>query len=297
MAVLEPKYRHVGVLMGGPSDERAVSLRSGTAIANGLIEAGCRVEEIDVKEPSLTLPGGLDAVFIALHGAYGEDGTVQEELETRGMPYTGSGPEASRVAFDKLASKKAFADAGVRTPAYEVLDHPGDCDWPFPYIVKPLRQGSSIGLVRVFSEPDRQTAKTTAEAIPGPWLIEEYIAGRELTVGLIEEAVFPVLEICAPEGFYNYEAKYTPGSTEYRVPAPLPDSVADACRAAAETVFRHLGCRGLSRVDFRLDAENRPWVLEINTIPGFTETSLLPKAAGAAGIGFSDLCVKILNSA
>jgi D-alanine-D-alanine ligase len=287
----------VAVLKGGVSQEREVSLRSGAAVARGLREGGYAVEEVDVHEPRLDLPAGVEAVFIALHGAFGEDGGVQAALREAGLPYTGSDPEASRLAFDKHASKVRLQAAGVPTPAWELLGPGESRTLPLPVVVKPRRQGSSFGVHRVFRETDWPAALSDALGYGSSALVEVFVDGQELTVGLVGDEALPVIEIRAPQGDYDYRAKYTAGLTQYLAPAPLAEADARLARDTALATFRALGGRGLGRVDLRRNPAGEVFVLELNTIPGFTETSLLPKAAAAAGIGFSELCCRIMESA
>jgi len=287
----------VAVLMGGPSSEREVSLNSGKAIVTALSARGYDVVPVDVTAAALALPCEVDAVFIALHGTFGEDGTVQGLLREKKLPYTGSGPEASRLAFDKVATKKRCMEAGVPTPAFEVLQPDQRRHLPLPVVVKPLREGSSVGIHRVFDEDQWPASFSDAVRYNGEALIETYIPGRELTVGIVGEDVLPVIEIRAPDGNYDYRAKYTKGLTEYLVPAPLPDQATRRCQRFARDAFDAVGCRGMGRVDFRMNESGDLYLLEINTIPGFTETSLLPKAARVAGMEFPDLCERILSMA
>ena len=291
------RFKHVGVLMGGPSAERDVSLHSGEAVCRGLREAGYSVRSIDPHDGRLALPEGIEAVFVALHGTYGEDGTVQDGLREADVPYTGSGPQSSRCAFDKVATKEILVREGIPTPTYEVISSSADRTLSLPVMVKPLRQGSSIGLQRVFAEDAWDAAFAEAAAFEGTVLVEEFIEGREITVGIVCDEVLPALEIRAPDGYYDYDAKYTKGRSEYLVPAPIPGNQAEACRRIALEVYRALGCGGLARVDFRIRDDGEPFVLELNTIPGFTETSLLPKAAAAVGVEFPELCHRIMESA
>jgi len=291
------RFKQVAVLMGGPSDEREVSLRSGTAVARGLRAAGYTVAEVDPADGQLRLAADIEAVFVALHGAFGEDGTVQTLLQQRGLPYTGSGAAASRTAFDKRLSKCVFARQGIPSPEYEVLRAGGRRTLPLPVVVKPVRQGSSIGLHRVFAEADWAPALADAVRYNGSALVERFIDGRELTVGLVGTEALPVLEIRAPGGCYDFKAKYTPGLTDYLVPAPLAEETACACQDLARRVFAALEARDVGRVDLRLTPAGELFVLELNTIPGFTETSLLPKAARAAGLEFSELCDRIMRRA
>jgi D-alanine-D-alanine ligase len=286
--------------MGGPSAEREVSLRSGAAVARGLKAAGYRVAEIDIRNHGLpAIPRDVDAVFVALHGEFGEDGQIQRVVEQAGIPYTGSSPDASRIAFDKRLSKQRLEAAGIPTPPYEVLAEPRDRTLRLPVVVKPPCQGSTIGAHRVFRLAQWHWAFGDAKRYGDAVLVESYIAGRELTVGVIgrEGEALPVVEVIAPNGWYDYRAKYTPGLTRYVVPARLDNRVAQRCQRLALAAFRALGCRGLARVDFRMSRRGELFVLELNSIPGFTETSLLPKAAGAAGLGFPDLCDRIVRAA
>lgn len=294
---MERRFQRVGVLLGGPSAEREVSLRSGTAIAGGLREAGYDVTAIDLPGTDLDVPEGVEAVFIALHGTFGEDGTLQGMLVDRSVPYTGSGPLSSRKAFDKGLTKQVLDEQGIATPRYEVLRRGEQRRLRLPVVVKPPRQGSSIGLHRVVREEDWAPAFADSLRYDEDVLVEEFIEGTELTVGIVGAHVLPVLEIRAPEGNYDYAAKYTSGLTEYLVPAPLPDKQAAACRALAHEAYQAMGCSGFGRVDLRMRQSGEPFVLEVNTIPGFTQTSLLPKAARAAGMEFPDLCMRIMETA
>lgn len=290
-------FKHVAVLLGGPSAEREVSLKSGAAVARGLRQAGYTVTEVDPDPARFALPPGVDAVFIALHGEFGEDGTVQELLRARGLPYAGSSPESSRLSFDKRLSKELFARHGIPTPRYEVLGPGLPRTLPLPVVVKPPRQGSTIGIHRVFREEEWAPAVEDAHRYDEEILVEEYIEGAELTVGVVNGEVLPVIEIRAPDGYYDYGAKYTKGKTQYLVPAPLEPRKTQLCHELAARTFAVLGCRGMARVDLRLTPDGRPFVLELNSIPGFTETSLLPMAARAAGMEFFELCDRILRTA
>jgi D-alanine-D-alanine ligase len=293
---LNRKFRKIAVLMGGPSAEREVSLRSGAAVAKGLREAGYDVVEVDVKSRELDLPAGIDAAFVALHGEFGEDGEVQKLLEKKGVPYTGSGPYASKAAFDKVLSKKIFVDNGIPTPSYEILRAGIKRKLPLPVVVKPARQGSSIGVHRVFSESEWPAALKDAFSHDSNVLVEAYIEGRELTVGIVGAEVLPVIEIVAPDDWYGFDAKYTKGKTRYLVPAPLDEQMSRTCQNLALQTFTALGCRNMGRVDIRLSEDEKPYVLELNSIPGFTETSLLPKAAAESGLNFSALCDRIVQT-
>jgi D-alanine-D-alanine ligase len=296
------KQLKIAVLMGGPSAEREVSLRSGTAVANALRLTGAKVVPIDIQDATFAMPRDVDVAFLALHGTFGEDGTVQQMLENGGIAYTGSGPEASTRAFDKIAAKRAFLTAGIRTPDHEVVDR-GDPDLRrltrlgFPLVVKPARQGSSVGISIVQREADLDEACRIGWQYDDHLLAEQFIPGRELTVGIVDGHPLPVIEIRPKQGFFTYEAKYTKGRTDYLVPAPLNKKIEFEAKALALRAHDCLGCRDFSRVDLILSENGELFVLEVNTIPGFTETSLVPKAAHAAGIEFSDLCVRLVQMA
>ncbi len=283
--------------MGGTSSEREVSLRSGVSIARGLREAGYDVDEIDLTSKDVTVADGIEAVFLALHGTFGEDGGVQQILEDRRLPYTGSGPEASQTAFDKVATKAVFEQAGVPTPSYQEWRDGEALELPLPVVVKPPRQGSSIGLHQVVDEAKWPEASRDALSYGDSVLVEEYIDGTELTVAMVCGEIMPIVEIRAEGGHYDFAAKYESGGTEYLVPAPLSPAIADSCSQMAVSACLEIGCRGMARVDFRLSSKKELFALEVNTLPGFTETSLLPKAADAAGIGFPELCTRIMESA
>jgi D-alanine-D-alanine ligase len=296
-------FRKVAVLMGGVSSERDVSLKSGQAVTEGLREAGYTVESIVLARAEVPpLPEGTEAVFLALHGGYGENGGVQADLDALRMPYTGSGVQASRLAMDKVRTKQALMVHGVPTPPFEVLGPAATrlTELPLPVVVKPPRDGSSVGVSRVTVPGEWRAALAEArhrDAI-GEVLVETYIPGREWTVGVVGDQVLPVVEIRAPEGWYGFTAKYVKGMTEYLFPEDAADQELIAvCQRHALKAFQTVGCRGLGRVDFRVAPDGQPYVLEINTIPGFTATSLLPKAAARAGIGFAALCARIMESA
>jgi len=294
---MKKKFKQVAVLKGGFSKEREVSLRSGAAVAGGLRQAGYTVREIDVGGPDFTVPDGVEAVFIALHGDFGEDGQIQQILEQKHIPYTGANPEGSRLAFAKDLTKDILVRSKIATPAHEILRPGQKRTLPLPVVAKPTRQGSSFGVHRVLRENEWDAALLETMTYNNEALVEEYIAGRELTVGIVGNEILPVIEIRAPEGNYDYHAKYTKGTTEYLVPAPLTKEDTILCRRLAIETYHALQCRGLGRVDLRLSPDGGLYVLELNTIPGFTETSLLPKAAKAAGYSFPALCERIMEMA
>jgi D-alanine-D-alanine ligase len=291
------RFSRVAVLMGGVSSEREISLRSGAAIAQGLRDGGYDVEEVDIVSEEFTIPDGVEAVFVALHGRFGEDGGIQRVLVDLQLPFTGSGAESSRVAFDKILTRDQLGQHGIPVPPGEVLNCSDKRTIPFPLVVKPPREGSSVGCHLVFAEPEWETAFADAVQFSGEALVEEYIPGRELTVGIVDGQVLPVVEIKPAAEWYDYHAKYVTGDTEYAVPAELDPDIGELLQSIALETFQCLNAEGFGRVDFRLSPQNRPYVLELNSIPGFTATSLLPKAAQAAGIGFSELCCRIMELA
>lgn len=291
------RFQHVAVLKGGFSAERTVSLASGDAIASGLRLAGYEVAEVDVLTEGFTLPLGVDVAFIALHGTFGEDGGVQARLIELGVPYVGADVEASRIAFDKVLTEECLREAGVPVPESEVLGAGQSRLLRLPVVVKPPREGSSVGCHLVFEEADWEEAFSEALTHDSDVLVQQFIPGREFTVGIVDDEVLPVVEIVTAQGWYDYVAKYESDATHYVVPAELDLKKTKEMQALAWTTFKALGVRGLGRVDFRMTSAGDLFVLELNTIPGFTSHSLLPKAAEAAGIDFPSLCDRILKTA
>ena len=294
------RFDRVAVMMGGISSEREVSLHSGNAVLAALREAGYRAIPMVLDKASIEgLPRDVEAVFLALHGAYGEDGGGQADLDRAGFPYTGSGSLASRLAMDKVASKRLLENAGIPTPAYEVLSpERATTTLALPLVVKPPRDGSSLGVKRVRDPSEWAPALAAARAIDPEVLVERYIPGSEWTVGIVGAEILPVVEIRARDDWYDYDAKYVDHDTQYLFPGDAADRELVAhCRRLAWDTFEVLGGRGLGRVDFRIAPDGRPYVLELNTIPGFTDTSLVPKAAARAGLSFSALCARILEYA
>jgi D-alanine-D-alanine ligase len=299
--------QQVAVLKGGFSAEREVSLQSGAAVAAGLREAGYDVIEIDVSSPDFSVPEGVAAVFIVLHGTFGEDGGAQARLEELGIPYVGTGVEASRVAFDKLLTEIVLREAGVPVPESETLRAGQAHTLSLPLVVKPPRQGSSVGCHLVFDEAEWDAAFADALQYDSEVLVQQYIPGREFTVGVVESPsyeasaikweVLPVVEIVTGDGWYDYTAKYEVDTTRYVVPAELDELTVAELQAMALRTFEALGALGFGRVDFRMNPAGELFVLELNTIPGFTSHSLLPKAAAAAGIDFPSLCDRIMRTA
>jgi len=295
----------IGVLYGGPSAERDVSLESGENVAKALAAAGHDVHRV-VLDGSFTSNDaqalGIDLAFLALHGEFGEDGRIQEILEAADIPYTGSGIDASSAAFDKILAKRAFERCGVRTPAWMCLDvaelerhnHLTGLYLVPPVVVKPATGGSSLGITIVHDADQVQSALTKASEYSDSILIERYIPGRELTVGVLDTAPLPVAELKVAGEFYDYNAKYADDRTRIVCPAELDPAVAGKVQALGFAAHRALGCRDVSRTDIMLDAAGLPWVLEVNTLPGMTSHSLLPRAAGAAGKSFVELCEDLL---
>jgi D-alanine-D-alanine ligase len=290
-------FKKVAVLKGGISAEREVSLVSGAAVADGLRMAGYDVLEMDVTSAEFTLPADIEAVFIMLHGTFGEDGGAQARLETLGIPYVGAGVEASRIAFDKLLTERVLREADVAVPQSEVLQAGQARTLPLPVAVKPPREGSSVGCHLVFDESDWDGALAEALTHDEQVLVQRFIPGREFTVGIVEREVLPVIEIVPQSGWYDYAAKYEADTTRYVVPAEVSAEKTAEMQAMALKTFDVLGARGFGRVDFRMTPQGELFVLELNTIPGFTSHSLLPKASCAAGIDFPSLCSRIIQTA
>jgi len=283
----------VALMMGGPGKEREVSLRSGAAVAGALRKCGARVSEMDVSGPGFQLPEDTRLVYNMIHGTFGEDGELQALLDAMGVAYTGEGAEGSRTAFDKIETKLCFDRAGVPTSAWEIFRRGGLPGLKTPCVIKAPRQGSSVGVHLVYSREEIPAALEDCLQYGEQVLVEEFFAGRELTVGILGAQALPIVEIVPHEGFYDYEHKYTKGASEYHVPANLDAGVTAKVQAAALAACESLGLEVYSRVDILLAADGRLNVLEINTIPGMTETSLLPKAAAVAGLDFPALCEEI----
>ena len=291
---------NIVVMLGGPSAEREVSLRSGAAVAKALRSLGHLVFELDPKDGRFTLPRETDAVFLALHGTFGEDGTVQKMLDALGAAYTGCDAESSRIAFDKVLTKKLCVEAGVPTAKYLVVKSEKAAlpkDLPLPLVVKPVRQGSSVGLQFVERAADWPNALAEALKFDSEVLVEEKIAGRETTVGILDGEALPIVEVRPKTGSYDYRNNYTVGCTEYFCPADFDAATTGKIQAAALGAFRAIGGRDYARVDVMVRADGEPVVLEINTLPGMTETSLLPKAAAAAGLNYAELCQRMVDLA
>jgi D-alanine-D-alanine ligase len=291
---------NIVVMLGGPSAERAVSLSSGAGVVKALRSLGHTVVELDPQTPDWILPPDTDVVFLALHGTYGEDGTVQAQLEKLGVPYTGCDAEASRIAFDKVLTKQRCIAAGVPTAKFLVVESaktPWPMGWQPPLVVKPVRQGSSVGLQFVERVSDWKSSLREAFRHDSQVLVEEKIVGRETTVGILDGKALPVVEICPKVGAYDYRNKYTAGCTEYFCPADFDAPTTKRIQEAALGAFDAIGGRDYARVDVMVRANGEPIVLEVNTLPGMTETSLLPKAAKAAGLSYEELCQRMIDLA
>jgi len=305
----------VGVLFGGRSAEREISLISGNGVLQALKSKGVDAHAFDPAERSLAELAAekFDRVFIALHGRFGEDGSLQGALELLGIPYTGSGVMASSVGMDKITTKIIWLAHGVPTPKYAVIDsnEPGGLDarldkvvaeLGLPLIVKPPLEGSTIGITKVTRAEDLKAAVDLAHKYDKLVLAEQFITGREFSVPLLGSGptarALPVVEIVAPEGNYDYQNKYFTDDTKYYCPAPLDAATTEAIQRHVEKAYRALGCEGWSRIDVLLrESDNQPFLLEVNTSPGMTTHSLVPMAARAEGTDYEDLCVEILRSA
>ncbi len=293
--------RNIAVLMGGPGSERDVSLATGRGIAKALRSLGAKVAEVDVRDENFQLPRDVDLAFVAIHGTFGEDGQVQKILEARGISYTGEGVEESRLAFDKIRSKEKFHEHGVNTPEWETVDVYRHPRMALPIVIKPPRQGSTVGVYIVKESDQLQHAIVDAAKYDHQLLAEKFIPGRELTIGILGDQALPILEIIPKGGFYDFTNKYpflnpqAGGGAEHVCPAKIDRAKTKQIQKLALRAHRALGLRVYSRVDVILSKKNEPFVLEVNTIPGMTEASLLPEAAAAAGINYVDLCLRIIE--
>lgn len=296
------REKRIGVVMGGTSGEREISLKSGQAVAAALRSIGFHVEEIVVGEKVVDelMRAEIDVAFIALHGGWGEDGRIQSVCEVMNIPYTGSGVLASALAMNKPQAKAIFVHYGIPTPAYcpavsktFVLEK---MNFPLPLVIKPSSEGSTLGVKIVRKEEEFDEALRAARVYDPHPMAEEYIEGREMSVGVLDGEPLGVVEIIPKKGFYDYDAKYTAGATEYEAPANIPDALTEEIRSCAAAAYNALGCGGAARVDFRLHKERGPYVLEVNTIPGMTVSSLLPKSAAVMGMEFEKLVEMMLKS-
>lgn len=297
--------KRIAVLLGGMSSERVISLKTGHAIFGALKRRGFDVVEIDVG-PDVAEQlrrERIEVAFMALHGAFGEDGCMQGLLEVMGIPYTGSGVMASAVAMDKRITKELLKFHGVSTPSWtevtteQLAKGQPSIDFDFPVVVKPVTEGSTVGIHIVPEQAQLEEALIDSRQFGNRLLIEQFISGREVTVGVLDGQVLPAIEIVPHSGFFDFEAKYTVGQTDYLLPAPIGEALTARCQELALQTYRAVACEGVARVDIRIREDGACFVLEINTIPGMTETSLIPKAARHLGMSFEDVCERILAGA
>jgi D-alanine-D-alanine ligase len=291
----------IAVLMGGPGSERDVSLATGRGVSKALRSTGNDVIDVDVRDKDFQLPKDVDVAFNCIHGTFGEDGQLQKILEDRGVAYTGDGVEESRIAFDKILSKQKFLEHKVATPESEVIDVGQRPKMSVPLVVKPARQGSTVGIVIVKKEHELDAALKEAAKYDRKLLVEKFVSGRELTIGILGDQALPILEIIPKGGFYDFNTKYpflnpqAGASAEHVCPANVDAGLTKKIQELALRAFRALGLVVYGRVDVLLSEAGEPFVLEVNTIPGMTEASLLPEAAAAAGISYVDLCLRIIE--
>ena len=295
------KGQKIAILMGGPGSERNVSLATGRGVSRALRSAGNEVIDVDVRNEDFPLPNDVDLAFNCIHGTFGEDGQLQKILEARGVAYTGDGVEESRIAFDKILSKQKFLEHKVATPESEVIDAGQRPKMSLPLVVKPARQGSTVGIVIVKREDDLDSALKEAAKYDRKLLVEKFVSGRELTIGILGDQALPILEIIPKGGFYDFNTKYpflnpqAGASAQHVCPAKIDRALTQKIQELALQAFRALGLEVYARVDVLLSEADEPFVLEANTIPGMTEASLLPEAAAAAGITYPALCVRIIE--
>ncbi len=293
--------KKIAVLMGGPGSERDVSLATGRGVSKALRSLGADVVDVDVRDENFPLPKDVDLAFITIHGTFGEDGQLQKILEDRGIPYTGDGVEESRTAFDKILSKEKFQRHSVVTPEWEVVEVGQRPEIPVPLVVKPSRQGSTVGVVIVKNQSELESAMKEAGKYDRKLLVEKFVSGRELTIGILGDQALPILEIIPKGGFYDFNTKYpflnphAGASAEHVCPAKIDPGKTKKIQELALQAFRALGLVVYGRVDVLLTDAGDPFVLEVNTIPGMTEASLLPEAAAAAGINYINLCLRIIE--
>lgn len=291
--------KKVAVLMGGLSSEREISLKSGQAVLEGLGRRGYQAVPIDVDRSlyEQLKKEGVEVAFIALHGRWGEDGVVQGLLEMMGIPYTGSGVLASALAMDKCLCKILMESLAVPTPPYKICSTQEDCSFSLPFVVKPAREGSSVGISIVRAQTEAGRAVETAFTYGHKVLIEKYVEGREITVGIVNGSALPIVEVRPRSGVYDFVSKYTKGMTEYIVPAEIPSDVERAAKEEALEIWRRFDLAGCARIDMIVDHGSVPLVLDVNTSPGMTETSLVPKAWEHLGKTFDELVEEILQGA
>nr|AIA10774.1 D-alanine--D-alanine ligase [uncultured bacterium] len=293
--------KKIAVLMGGPGSERDVSLATARGVAKALRSRGAEVFEIDVRDENFELPQNVDIAFLTIHGTFGEDGQIQQILEDRGVPYTGDGVNESRIAFDKIESKKKFDAAGVTTPRWQIVAADERPTFSPPIVIKAPRQGSSVGVYIIKSADQLENGLAEARKFDRRLLVEEFVPGRELTVGILGDQALPIIEMIPKSGFYDFTNKYpflnpkAGGGAEHVCPANIEETLTHQIQELALRAYRSIGLCVYSRVDVLLPENGVPTVLEVNTIPGMTEASLLPEAAAAAGISYEDLCLRIIE--
>jgi D-alanine-D-alanine ligase len=301
-------FGKVGVLYGGRSAEREVSLMSGAGVHAALCGLGVNAHLFDTGQSTLAELAAqqFDCLFIALHGRYGEDGSLQGALELLGIPYTGSGPMASSLAMDKVMTKRVWLEAGLPTPGYRALTDASEVTAAavalgLPLMMKAPHEGSTLGIVKATEASELTQAYQVAAQYDEVVLAEQFVAGRELTVAVLgrgkDARALPVIEIVAPQGNYDYQHKYFSDDTQYLCPAPLDQTLANHIAEISVKAYRALGCEGWGRADLMLDKNNQPWLLEMNTSPGMTGHSLVPMAAKAIGMSYPELCIQILKDA
>ena len=293
--------KQIAVLMGGPGSERDVSLATGRGVVKALRSLGCDVTEVDIKGADFTLPPGIDLAFLTIHGTFGEDGQLQQILEDRGVRYTGEDVAGSALAFDKIRSKEMFRRENVPTPYWQTIAVGQRPTIPVPLVIKAPRQGSTVGVHIIRNEREIDAAITDASTYDNELLVEKFIPGRELTVGILGDQVLPIIEIIPKGGFYDFTNKYpflnpsAGGAAEHVCPAKIDPEKTNEVQQLALKAFRALGLKVYARVDVLLPDDGAATVLEANTIPGMTEASLLPEAAAAAGISYPQLCARIIE--
>lgn len=293
--------KRIAVLMGGPGSERDVSLATGRGVSKALRSLGADVIDVDVKDENFKLPDGVELAFNTIHGTFGEDGRIQKILEERGVPYTGEAVRGSEIAFDKIRSKELFRRAGVSTPEWEVVESSSRPTLPIPIVIKPPREGSTVGVHIIKSESEIDKAMADVARFGPAVLVEKFIPARELTVGILGDQALPIIEIIPKGGFYDFTNKYpflnpqAGGGAQHDCPAHIEAAKTSEIQQLALKAHRALGLEVYSRVDVLLSNDGTPFVLEANTIPGMTEASLLPEAAAAAGIAYPELCVRIIE--
>jgi len=293
-------HKKIAVLMGGPGSERRVSLASGAGVVKALRELGAEVTEVDVAGADFTVPEGTEVAFNVIHGTFGEDGQVQRILEARGVPYTGEGVAGSELAIDKIATKQRLIERGLPTARFEIIRDGQPPSLPLPLVIKAPREGSSVGVYIIHEAAELPAKLEEAWKFGNELLIEQFILGRELTVGVVGDQALPIIEIKARNDFYNFENKYpflnpNAAGADHYCPASIEPALTQRIQELALAAHRALGLEVYSRVDFLLTASGEPFVLEVNTIPGMTPSSLLPEAAAAVGISYPELCRRIVE--